>query len=896
MIRSNLGTTANNNTSCEIEQTTSTAHTTSRTVQQDPAEQTQHRQQQHLYNQLLRNHESTFESNDQILQQPVSFPTPTTPSLPLESGHVNFIQHQHHSYYYSHNNSSHSQSELHPNLNQPPQAYSLPSHNHNRRIQFNNNVSSGHTVISPNNQEQALEARIQQQQRRGSESESTNVVAAAHTTSGTLNAFENDDEGEEGNFLTSSHKKGSLNQTNQNTKLNATTSSREDDNDDDERRPFLGTASSPLLMTTGTTHTTPRQRKIALSSSSGLNTTTYSQGQIQQQQEQSLLRCSNNVLRNSKLLGSVRQQQQSSMMTMDLRRKGLQETESESYFFGKQQPRNSATSQQQQPRLEDYHIVFRTPLHVPDKNYQGFLLQNNKDDDDCYDVHDSSKDDDSYDDDSNYDYDDDEENTQLLSKNKKTAKLMRRVGIRRIRTKPNSSIAYSSSSSKDMFTQSCCAGVCAGFSFTGFVFLFMIGVLLDTQPLYIGGVLPQQTIMSNNNKAVIKYLIPIKRTKSSNRSSSSNEPMSERLPMATTAYNASLLYVVTFLVSLHFRNPEWLYQKLRYAFALLQQNTCYQRFCFRCIRQIDKLRVSAITTLSLFCSQSNTLFSNIRSRVFRRRRNGPYYRSKTSSYYDDIPDNEHETDSTTAATLLPTYYNNINYDSNKSGYINKIHPSRSSSNSGNVYSYVSATSAQISSFLKSMIGFNQVRPGGGIVGTGNLSTSFVGSNSSLNAATTSNQRLQRQQQRLHRRQNRASLVDPPTSGTKANSSFLPLYRDYNAEQHHGGDAATAASLAAATKATGTSSTADGVTMPHTSSPSSSPLEVMSGGDVTTTTPSGGLGGGDSFYHQAYNDPGVLYRTRGTIQQFLTVRGWWYKPNNTIVGQHRTRYAQEKREV
>jgi hypothetical protein len=146
-------------------------------------------------------------------------------------------------------------------------------------------------------------------------------------------------------------------------------------------------------------------------------------------------------------------------------------------------------SWQFQPRLEDYHTVFRTPLHVPDSQYGAYLL-----------------------------------------------------GVDNSRRRNGAPV----------LTRSCCAGTCAGFSAVGACFLLWVGIMLDTQPLYLPGTLPELvtqstvTVKANGevrtyNKPVIQYLVP--------------GPTDERLPTATTAYKAAAAYFVTMLISLYLLDP-----------------------------------------------------------------------------------------------------------------------------------------------------------------------------------------------------------------------------------------------------------------------------------------------------------------------------------------------------
>jgi hypothetical protein len=93
-------------------------------------------------------------------------------------------------------------------------------------------------------------------------------------------------------------------------------------------------------------------------------------------------------------------------------------------------------------------------------------------------------------------------------------------------------------------TKTCCAHTCAGFSVVACLFLFFIGILLDTQPLFIKGVLPQQMIQTDDNsKPALQYLIP--------------QPPHERLPSAQSAYRAAFAYFLTVFACFYAANPGW---------------------------------------------------------------------------------------------------------------------------------------------------------------------------------------------------------------------------------------------------------------------------------------------------------------------------------------------------
>jgi hypothetical protein len=79
----------------------------------------------------------------------------------------------------------------------------------------------------------------------------------------------------------------------------------------------------------------------------------------------------------------------------------------------------------------------------------------------------------------------------------------------------------------------CCANTCAGFSGVGFLFLAFIGVLLDTQPLYISGTLPSALKENDSGKTTTIYFVT-----------------AERLPASTHAYQASYAYLGTMVACL----------------------------------------------------------------------------------------------------------------------------------------------------------------------------------------------------------------------------------------------------------------------------------------------------------------------------------------------------------
>ncbi|CAB9521443.1 expressed unknown protein [Seminavis robusta] len=93
----------------------------------------------------------------------------------------------------------------------------------------------------------------------------------------------------------------------------------------------------------------------------------------------------------------------------------------------------------------------------------------------------------------------------------------------------------------------CCANTCAGFSFVGFLFLVFIGILLDTQPLFISGTLPSAIKEYDGGKTATIYFVT-----------------AERLPSSSNAYQASFAYLATLLACLYYVHNERLDKRRAY--------------------------------------------------------------------------------------------------------------------------------------------------------------------------------------------------------------------------------------------------------------------------------------------------------------------------------------------
>jgi hypothetical protein len=100
---------------------------------------------------------------------------------------------------------------------------------------------------------------------------------------------------------------------------------------------------------------------------------------------------------------------------------------------------------------------------------------------------------------------------------------------------------------RPIFTDTCFAHSCAGFSLVGVIFLLFVGILLDRQPLYIQGSLPIQLKQNDRGKYVIQYLIPT----------------DERLDCAKTAYRTALAYLLTFALCQAYLHRDWIQSRIR---------------------------------------------------------------------------------------------------------------------------------------------------------------------------------------------------------------------------------------------------------------------------------------------------------------------------------------------
>jgi hypothetical protein len=102
---------------------------------------------------------------------------------------------------------------------------------------------------------------------------------------------------------------------------------------------------------------------------------------------------------------------------------------------------------EEKTRLEDFHVTYRTPLHVPDNAYRAYRQGQ-------------------------------------AGKRKKNASVL---------------------------TKSCCLHTCTGFSVVAVIFLCFIGILIDNQPLLMKGMMNRRLILDTSDgggKLSVRYMLP----------------------------------------------------------------------------------------------------------------------------------------------------------------------------------------------------------------------------------------------------------------------------------------------------------------------------------------------------------------------------------------------------
>jgi hypothetical protein len=118
--------------------------------------------------------------------------------------------------------------------------------------------------------------------------------------------------------------------------------------------------------------------------------------------------------------------------------------------------------QEQFYRPEDYHTIFRTPHPVTDAEYKTYLQQHQQ------------------------------PQQQHYAVSSPPSSLNRSITN-------NNNNATTTSTGTSMITKTCCAHTCSMFSAIAVLFLVWVGIVLDTQPLYIPGALPTVVISSSRN-------------------------------------------------------------------------------------------------------------------------------------------------------------------------------------------------------------------------------------------------------------------------------------------------------------------------------------------------------------------------------------------------------------
>jgi hypothetical protein len=103
-----------------------------------------------------------------------------------------------------------------------------------------------------------------------------------------------------------------------------------------------------------------------------------------------------------------------------------------------------------------------------------------------------------------------------------------------------------------LITEEAALRACLGFSAVGAAFLAWVGVLLDTQPLYIRGALPVMLVAGPSGRTVARHVLP--------------DPTgggAARLAPARAAYRAALAYLLVAILCWYRLNRGWVHSRIR---------------------------------------------------------------------------------------------------------------------------------------------------------------------------------------------------------------------------------------------------------------------------------------------------------------------------------------------
>jgi hypothetical protein len=109
-----------------------------------------------------------------------------------------------------------------------------------------------------------------------------------------------------------------------------------------------------------------------------------------------------------------------------------------------------------------------------------------------------------------------------------------------------------------MFSRIGMAKFCAKFSMVAVMFLIFVGILIDTQPMYLPGILPKHVLYTTGDrKPQIFYAVDI----------------SDRLEQASTAYRTALLYFITYCFCVGYAyNVHWWFKSRRQLYQDIPDN------------------------------------------------------------------------------------------------------------------------------------------------------------------------------------------------------------------------------------------------------------------------------------------------------------------------------------
>jgi hypothetical protein len=174
------------------------------------------------------------------------------------------------------------------------------------------------------------------------------------------------------------------------------------------------------------------------------------------------------------------------------------------------------TGNRRRTRPEDFHTVYRTPHHVPDRKFKDYLLGRAA-----------------------------AATTTMMAPSSASEGGRGRSTKRRSKKEG----AASQRIRQPILTEESALRACLGFSVVGAAFLVWVGILLDKQPLYIKGSLPTLVVAGSNGRMVTRSVLP--------------DPGGARLLPARVSYRAAILYAMAAAACWYRLNRGWVHSRIK---------------------------------------------------------------------------------------------------------------------------------------------------------------------------------------------------------------------------------------------------------------------------------------------------------------------------------------------